>query len=66
LTTGKNGEILPYEHWMRNITGVKPSFCNFFTGAGGVLYPPNSLICEVFNESAFKEIAPNADDIWFW
>lgn len=35
-------------------------------GVGGVLYPPHSLDDEVMNENAFSELAPNADDLWFW
>lgn len=38
---------------------------NFFTGVGGVLYPPDSLHKEVFNEDAFMDICPTADDVWF-
>lgn len=35
-------------------------------GVGGVLYPPGALHKEVLNEEAFSELAPNADDLWFW
>jgi len=37
----------------------------FFKGKDGVLYPPNSLDLEVFNEKKFKQLSPFADDIWF-
>ncbi len=37
----------------------------FFTGVGGVLYPPHSLHEEVFNENVFTKICPTADDVWF-
>ena len=37
----------------------------FFTGVGGVLYPPHSLHEEVFNEEVFAKICPTADDVWF-
>ena len=38
---------------------------NFVTGVGGVLYPPNSLHTEVFNDKVFLSICPTADDVWF-
>ena len=37
----------------------------FFEGFGGVLYPPNSLDDEVFNETVFLDTCRFADDIWF-
>jgi hypothetical protein len=37
----------------------------FPTGVGGILYPPNSLDDEVFNESIFMDICGSADDVWF-
>ena len=39
---------------------------NFFTGVGGVLYPPACFVEEVFNQSQFRTLTPNADDVWFW
>lgn len=35
-------------------------------GVGGVLYPPNSLDIEVFNNEVFQKLCPHADDIWFY
>ncbi|MBQ6012154.1 MAG: hypothetical protein IJL23_03465, partial [Alphaproteobacteria bacterium] len=35
--------ILPYNDWEKCIQNVKPSFNNFLTGVGGVLYPPKCL-----------------------
>lgn len=57
------GRLLPYHKW----GFTKPSIPkrHFLTGVGGVLYPPNSLGTEVFNEKVFKEICPTADDVWF-
>lgn len=51
--------------WRRWFFG-RPSFKNFATGVGGVLYPPHSLHPDVFNEKLFKAIAPTNDDVWFW
>lgn len=38
---------------------------SLFEGFSGVLYSPNSLNTEVFNESVFMEICKYADDVWF-
>lgn len=62
----KNGEISPYKKWKKKISGESISYKNFFTGAGTVLYPPNSLYKDITNIELFTELAPNADDIWFW
>ena len=42
------------------------SYLNKLTGCGGVLYPPNSLCKEVFNEEKFTTVIPTQDDVWFW
>lgn len=62
----KNGNILPYKKWQKKIKGESISFSNFFTGAGGVLYPANSLYKDILNTGLFTQLAPKADDIWFW
>lgn len=59
-------EILPYKKWKQNIPKFKPSFNNFFTGSGGVLYPPNCFYGDVLKSELFMELCPHADDIWFW
>ena len=70
--------ILEYSKWARGIISeigaygisgnavLKPDFQNYFTGVSGVLYPPNSLHKDVFNEQLWKEIAKTEDDAWFW
>jgi len=64
----KNGKLKPYNLWEHKIDGkqAKPSFLNFFTGVGGVLYPPNSLYKDILNETLFLKLTPTSDDIWFW
>ena len=59
-------EILPYKKWKQNIPKFKPSFNNFFTGSGGVLYPPNCFYGDVLKSELFTKLCPDADDIWFW
>jgi len=61
-----DGEVLPYRRWKRDVKDRASSYKNFFTGCGGVLYPPRSLHSDVMNESSFTELCPYGDDIWFW
>lgn len=67
IRTDKNG-VLPYLRWIRfenrRIREKSPSFQNFFTGCGGVLYPVWLLDKEIFREDIFMRIAPTADDVW--
>lgn len=60
-----NDMLLPYSQW-GNCTNSSVSYLNFLTGVGGVLYPPKVLFIEIINEKLFRNLAPNADDIWFW
>lgn len=60
------GTIAPYKKWNKCIDNPKASYLNFLTGVGGVLYPPNCLYKDVFNEELFTKLAPKADDVWFW
>ncbi|RDU65695.1 hypothetical protein CQA53_05910 [Helicobacter didelphidarum] len=64
----KKGAILPYNAWQGEIESKQtmPSYLNFFTGLGGVLYPPNSLYKDICDSSLFMRLAPSNDDIWFW
>lgn len=66
MTYNKDGSLKSYLQWLFTVnhdcTNKKN---NFFTGVGGVLYPPNSLHKEVFNEDVFMGICPTADDVWF-
>ncbi len=61
-----NGNILPYRKWDLNSYTDKPSYMNFLTGVGGVLYPPHIFPKEVFNEEVFLGICKYADDVWFY
>lgn len=51
-------------HFLKN--RIQPGFTNLQTGVGGVLYPPHSLKADMIDEDLFTQIAPTADDIWFW
>jgi lipopolysaccharide biosynthesis glycosyltransferase len=64
--TFEGNKIMPYNKWKPRITKVEPSFANFLTGVGGVLYPPNIFYGDILNKELFLRLSPNADDIWFW
>lgn len=67
IRADKNG-LFPYLRWIlyedRKIREENPSFRNFLTGNGGVLYPGRLLGKELFREDVFMKIAPTADDVW--
>lgn len=63
--TMEGSSIAPYLDWNMEINNSEESTLIFPTGVGGVLYPPNSLDEEVFNEEVFLNICPTTDDIWF-
>lgn len=60
------GRFRYYSEWHINYPGYDKSFLNFPIGEGGVFYPPNSFDKEVMNESAFMQLCPKGDDIWFY
>lgn len=58
--------LSPYAEWGGESKDLIPSFLNFATGVGGVLYPPHSLYKDILNEEKFMKLCPTNDDIWFW
>lgn len=68
ITFDAQNNIEKYSNWQDEISFSQtiPSFYNFATGVGGVLYPPNSLHNDIFDEDKFMKLSPNADDVWFW
>lgn len=61
----KNGFLLPYKKWAAQYNGLELDIMNFPVGVGGILYPPQSLDEEVFNDNVFMDICKYADDVWF-
>jgi hypothetical protein len=60
------GRPVPYDNW--NLCFEEcPEENNlvFFTGCGGVLYPPDCFPEEVFNREVYLNVCPSADDVWF-
>ena len=61
----KEQAILPYNEWNHNCKNIMyPSNLLFQTGIAGVLYPPNSLMKDVFNKEIIFNTCLNADDLW--
>lgn len=66
ITYYEDGTLKKYNDWQWCVPNGSEDDNLFFTGVGGVLYPPNSLDTEVLNEKVFQELAPTADDVWFY
>lgn len=66
ISLDEDGKLLPYKKWKRDVKSATAGFTNFFTGCGGVLYPPSSLHADVTRKSIFASICSHGDDIWFW
>jgi hypothetical protein len=63
----KKKEIMPYKTWFDSSLLTIPSFNNFPTGVGGILFPQKiALYHDVFKEELFTKLCPTGDDIWFW
>lgn len=64
----RNGTIMPYARWLgydeRNLKSVCESKLNFFTGAGGVLYPAHLMPKELFDADLITQCCWKADDVW--
>ncbi len=59
-----NNGYLPYAFWKKKEQVSNPKTL-IPVGAWGILYPPNSISTEVFNEDLFLKLTPKADDLWF-
>ena len=59
-----NHHMKPYNKWFWNTFDNNHNYNNFFTGVGGVLYPPGCFDTEIFNENIFGDICRTADDVW--
>lgn len=60
------GSPIPYDEWGRCVEECpKENNLAFFTGCGGILYPPGCFTEEVFNRDVFLDACPSADDVWF-
>ena len=55
----------PYLTWPFD-SPEKESLYHFPMGGTGCWYPPHSLKKEMLDYALTQQLAPNADDIWFW
>jgi hypothetical protein len=65
ITFNKDGQVLPYVLWTDSGDFTTPSYLYMGIGVGGILYPAGSLHGDVMDVSAFTDLAPRADDLWF-
>ena len=61
----KDGQYLPYSNWREGDADNLSEDCSLI-GCGGILYPPHIFDKEILREELFMEMAPTADDLWFW
>lgn len=66
IPLNENNSFKQYSEWELIEEPEDPSYLNFFTGAGGVLYPPSTLDERIFDKDIFTRICPSTDDIWIW
>lgn len=60
-----NGEgLAPYADWTFEITDTEPAADVFFTGVGGVFYPPGIFHDDVADRARLMELCPSTDDVW--
>jgi hypothetical protein len=57
------GRFMPYRDWPA-CRSTRASALHFFTGVGGVLYPPRMQEALRCAGDGFRECCPRADDIW--
>lgn len=65
LKFSEKGELLPYNDWENQISGVAGNFV-FPTGIAGCLYKRSLLYQDICREDLFVKLAPKADDVWFY
>ena len=67
LKRSQNKVIYNYLSWDEEATTKTFSKDTFLTGVGGILYPPNKEFDSLVTDFKLaKELAPTADDIFFW
>ncbi|WP_420319913.1 zinc-binding alcohol dehydrogenase [Flagellimonas sp.] len=65
ITRNESGDLLSYKQWISGKSACTNPDAVLPIGAGGTLYPPNSLNAQVLDEKLYMELAPKADDLWF-
>lgn len=54
----------PYSHWRHEVERLEDELYPFFTGVGGVLYPPGVFDDVAVDCGRFLALSPTADDVW--
>jgi GTPase SAR1 family protein len=62
----KEGNVLPYLKWQFGIKSSASSYLHFPLCGGGGLYHKSYLYSDIIKKELFLELAPYADDIWFY
>ena len=63
----KNGLFMPHCEWTEYKNNhSKPSYLNFFTNDGGVLYPPKALHKNITKKEMFRRLALHTNDFLLW
>ena len=65
ISFNEQRNLLPYKQWRYNKDKPYNEKLILPIGAGGVLYPINSLANMVTNQNLFLKLTPKADDLWF-
>lgn len=66
VTVDARGNPLPYVAWHQELERESVHPLNFFTGVGGVLYPPGCFSREVLDTHLFQQLCAKCDDVWLW
>jgi len=65
LRFADDGSLLPYADWAWDSRRTGTDLRLFFTGHGGVLYPPGALPRRAHDDDLRSALCPRADDVWF-
>lgn len=60
----RGSELAPYDSWSFEIADNRRGNDLFFTGVGGVLYPPGIFHPDVLDIDKIQKVCPSTDDIW--
>lgn len=60
----RDGHILPYRDWWREVSGVSDDPNFFFGSGGGTLLRKNMLHPDVLDIESAMKLTPLADDVW--
>ncbi|MGQ4275612.1 hypothetical protein ACQ5ES_00965 [Pseudidiomarina sp. E22-M8] len=65
-TDNNSGQVLPYRKWQSKTEVRGPDPMLFFTSGAGVLFPPGALAEQATDSELAQQLAPYADDLWWY